>query len=33
MHHNYHITESKFDYIFTITSEFYNATFCFYDIN
>lgn len=32
MHHCYHITEYNFDYIFTITTEFYTAL-CFYDVN
>lgn len=32
MHHCYHITEYNFDYIFTITREFYTAL-CFYDVN
>ena len=30
MYHYYHITESKFDYIFTIISEFY-AIFIFFE--
>ena len=29
MYHCYHITESNFDYILTITSEFYATFLCF----
>ena len=29
MHHHYQITESNFDYIFTITSEFYTTFYVF----
>ena len=30
VHYYYHITESNFDYVFTITSEFHATFLCFY---
>lgn len=33
MHHYCQIVESNYDYVFTITSEFYTTFLCFYDIN